>query len=328
MEECANLAGMDLTFRTAGVDIGGTKIASAVLDGNRLSAVAHEPTMADDPAGLITQIVRIVGELGPVEAVGIGVPSVVRLSDGMVLSSANLASFRDVRLRDELQHRLGVPVHVDNDANVAAVSSAWDDQLHLRYRSLANVTVGTGVGCGIAIDGRPLHGSRTSAVELGHLIVAADLRDGAPAATPDAPVAPAGRPDVRLPGAHPDSLEHWASGSALDRLAVEHGFADGVAVTTAGLAGDATAVEILRILGERLGVGIAALITLLEPEAVVIAGGVSAAGDLLAGPARSAARRLLLPGLGEETEIRVSRHGPHAGVRGAALIARLEEHHA
>jgi glucokinase len=307
---------MDLTLRTAGVDIGGTKIASALLDGARLSDVAREPTVTDAPAALIAQIVRVVRALGPVDAVGIGVPSVVRLSDGMVLSSANLAAFRDVRLRDELQQRLGVPVHVDNDANVAAVSSVWDEQLTLRYRSLANVTVGTGVGCGVAIDGRPLHGSRTSAVELGHLIVAADLRDGAPAA----------RTDPDQPGAHPDSLEHWASGSALNRLAVEHGFADAFAVTDAGLAGDATAVELLRIVGERLGVGIAALITLLEPEAVVIAGGVSAAGELLVGPARAAARRLLLPGLGDETEIRVSGHGPHAGVRGAALIARLEEH--
>lgn len=316
---------MDLTLRTAGVDIGGTKVASAVLDGDQLSNLAQEPTVADDPAALIAQIVRIVGALGSVDAVGIGVPSVVRLSDGMVLSSANLASFRDVRLRDELQERLGVPVHVDNDANVAAVSSVWDEHLRLRYRSLANVTVGTGVGCGIAIDGRPLHGSRTSAVELGHLIVAADLRDGVPA-RPAPAATPGGRPDPRLSGAHPDSLEQWASGRALDRLAIEHGFADGVAVTTAGLAGDRTAVEILRILGERLGVGIAALITLLEPEAVVIAGGVSAAGELLVGPARAAARRLLLPGLGEATEIRVSSHGPHAGVRGAALIARLEEH--
>ncbi len=318
---------MDRTLRTAGVDIGGTKIASALLDGHRLSDVAQEPTASDGPAALIAQIVRIVGALGPVDAVGIGVPSVVRLSDGMVLSSANLAAFRDVRLRDELEQRLGVAVHVDNDANVAAVSSAWDEQLSLRYRSLANVTVGTGVGCGVAIDGRPLHGSRTSAVELGHLIVAADLVDGAPAATPVAPPTDvAGRPEPPRVGAHPDSLEHWASGSALDRLAVAHGYADGIAVTAAGRAGDATAVELLRIVGERLGVGIAALITLLEPEAVVIAGGVSAAGELLVGPARAAAHRLLLPGLGVETEIRVSGHGPYAGVRGAALIARLEEH--
>lgn len=314
---------MDRALRTAGVDIGGTKVASATLEGSRLGEVQHEPTAADDPAALIAQIVRIVGALGPVDAVGIGVPSVVRLSDGMVLSSANLASFRDVRLRDELQERLGVPVRVDNDANVAAVSSVWDDDLRLRYRSLANVTVGTGVGCGIAIDGRPLHGSRTSAVELGHLIVAADLRDGAPAAIPTGLT---GSPEDDALGAHPDSLEYWASGSALDRLATAHGFDDGVAVTAAGVAGDATAIEILRILGERLGVGIAALITLLEPQAVVIAGGVSAAGELLVGPARAAARRLLLPGLGTETEIRVSSHGPHAGVRGAALIARLEEH--
>jgi glucokinase len=305
---------MDRTLRTAGVDIGGTKVASAVLDGEQLRDVAQEPTATDDPRALVEQIVRIVGALGPVDAVGIGVPSVVRLSDGMVLSSVNIAAFRDVRLRDELTTRLGVPVHVDNDANVAAVSSVWDHRLALQYRSLACLTVGTGVGSGIALDGRPLRGSRTSAVELGHLIVGADLTDGAPAAAPA---------DAR--GAHPDTLEHWASGRALDRLAATHGFADGLAVTEAGLGGDATAIEVLRIIGERLGVGIAAVITLLEPEAVVIAGGVSAAGELLVGPARAAARRLLLPGLGSETEIRVADHGPFAGVRGAALIARLEE---
>ncbi len=301
---------MDRTLRTAGVDIGGTKVASAVLDGHQLRDLTQEPTATDDPRALVEQIVRIVGTLGPVDAVGIGVPSVVRLADGMVLSSVNIAAFRDVRLRDELSERLGVPVHVDNDANVAAVASVWDDQLTLRYRSLACITVGTGVGSGIALDGRPLRGSRTSAVELGHLIVSADLTGGGPRGG----TAP-----------FPESLEHWASGRALDRLAVEHGFSDGVAVTEAGLAGDPHAAEVLRILGERLGVGIAAVISLLEPEAVVIAGGVSAAGELLVGPARAAARRLLLPGLGSETEIRIADHGPYAGVRGAALIARLEE---
>lgn len=304
---------MDLTLRTAGVDIGGTKVASAVLDGRQLRDVTVEPTAVDDPRALIEQIVRLVGALGAVDAVGIGVPSVVRLADGMVLSSANIRAFRDVPLRDELSARLGVPVHVDNDANVAAVSSAWDQQLTLRHRSLACLTVGTGVGSGVALDGRPLRGSRSSAVELGHLIVSADLRDGAPAATP------------ADQGAHPASLERWASGRALDRLAVERGFADGAAVTVAARDGDPTAIDALRIVGERLGVGIAAVITLLEPEAVVIAGGVSAAGELLVGPAREAARRLLLPGLGSETEIRVADHGPHAGVRGAALIARLDK---
>lgn len=302
---------MDRNARTAGVDVGGTKVAVGLLDGTTLTPKGLEPTALDDPEALLTQITRLVGELGDVEAVGVGVPSVVRLSDGRVVSSVNIESFRDVALRDELADRLGVPVRVDNDANLAALSEAWDDDLRLRHRSLVAITVGTGIGGGAVVDGRPLHGSRTSAFELGHLTVSAVLTDGAPAAG-EAPL--------------PSSLEHWASGRALDRLARDRGFEDGPALADAAEGGDATAIDALRILGERLGVGIAAVVTLLEPEAVVIGGGVSRAGELLVGPARDAAHRLLLPGLGTETEIRVATLGPQAGLRGAALLARLEEH--
>ncbi|MEV4419591.1 ROK family protein [Patulibacter sp. NPDC049589] len=301
---------MDRTARTAGVDVGGTKVAVGLLDGTTLTPQGLEPTQVDEPEALLAQIVRMVRDLGPVDGVGIGVPSVVRIADGRVVSSANIDAFRDVALRDELAQRLGVPVSVDNDANLAALSEAWDEDLRLLFRSLVCVTVGTGIGGGAVIEGRPLHGSRTSAFELGHLTVGADLTDGAP---------PAG--DAPLPG----SLEHWASGRALDRLARDRGFADGPALTDAAETGDATAIDGLRVLGERLGVGIAAVITLLEPEVVVVGGGVSRAGELLVAPARAAARRLLLPGLGSETEIRVAQHGPQAGLRGAALLARLEE---
>lgn len=302
---------MDRNARTAGVDVGGTKVAVGLLDGTTLTPKGLEPTALHDPEALLAQIVRLVGELGDVDGVGVGVPSVVRLSDGRVVSSVNIDAFKDVALRDELADRLGVPVRVDNDANLAALSEAWDDDLRLRHRSLVAITVGTGIGGGAVVDGRPLHGSRTSAFELGHLTVAADLTDGAPAAG-EAPL--------------PSSLEHWASGRALDRLARDRGFDDGPALTDAADEGDERAVEGLRILGERLGVGIAAVITLLEPEAVVVGGGVSRAGELLVGPAREAAHRLLLPGLGTETEIRVASLGPQAGLRGAALLARLEEH--
>jgi glucokinase len=292
------------------VDVGGTKVAVGLLDGTTLTPHQLEPTELDEPEALLSQITRLVGTLGPVDSVGVGVPSVVRISDGRVMSSANIDAFKDVALRDELAQRLGVPVHVDNDANLAALSEAWDDDLHLLHQSLVCITVGTGIGGGAVLGGRPLHGSRTSAFELGHLIVAADLIDGAPAPV-DAP--------------HPASLEYWASGRALDRLARDRGYADGPAITDAAEAGEDAAVNALRILGERLGVGIASVVTLLEPEAVVIGGGVSRAGELLVGPARETAKHLLLPGLGTETEIRVAQHGPQAGLRGAALLARIEE---
>ncbi len=301
---------MDATARTAGVDVGGTKVAVATLDGTALRDHEPEPTAQGGPEELIDQIVRLVQAQGPVAAVGVGVPSVIRLADGMVMSSANLHGLRDVPLRDLLSQRLQLPVALDNDANLAALSEVWDDDLTLQHRSLACLTVGTGIGSGIAIDGEPLHGSTTSAVELGHLTVAADLTAGAPIVG-DAPL--------------PSSLEYWASGRALDRLALERGYQHGPAITDAAHSGDPDAIEGLRILGERLGVGVAAVITLLEPEVVAIGGGVSRAGELLVGPARAAAQRLLLPGLGATTVIRTAQHGPHAGVRGAALLARLRE---
>lgn len=305
---------MDRSARTAGVDVGATKVAVALLEGVRLSTAVEEPTRADDSEALIEQIVRLVSTLGAVDAVGVGVPSVVRLSDGMALRSANLTAFRDVPLRAVLRERVGVPVRVDNDANLAALSEAWDEDLNLVHRSLACLTVGSGLGSGLVIGGRPLHGTRTSAFELGHITISGDLTRGAPIGGANG-----------APTPYESSLEHWASGRALDRLATAHGFVDGRGVTDAAIAGDPQAVELLRILGERVGIGVATVINLLEPSAVVLAGGVSRAGELLVGPARDAARRLVLPGVGERTEITVARHGPLAGVRGAALLARLEE---
>lgn len=304
---------MDRTARTVGIDVGGTKVAAALLDGTALVGRAEEPTRTDDSAALLAQIVRLIETFENVEAVGVGVPSVVRLSDGTALATANIPAFRDVPLRSELGRRLGIPVHVDNDANLAAVAEAWDDDLRLLHESVACLTVGTGLGGGVALRGRPLHGSRTSAFEIGHLTVVADVESGAPIGDGHGAAAP-----------YPSSLEHWASGRALDRMARNGGFGSGVRVTEAALGGDETAIDLLRILGERVGVGLAAIITLLEPETIVLAGGLSRAGDLLLGPAREAAQRLVVPGVGTSTRIEIARYGADAGVRGAAILARLE----
>jgi glucokinase len=171
-------------------------------------------------------------------------------------------------------------------------------------------TIGTGVGGGIVIGGRIYRGATGGAAELGHQLIAADLEAGAP---PHSDAAP-----------QPGSLEQLAAGRALDALGRERGFPDGPAVVTAARAGDASALEAVHILGERLGVGIANAINVFDPEQVVIGGGVSAAGELLLEPARQVARRFVLPGVGTRTEIRLARYGPRAGVRGAALLAGQE----
>jgi glucokinase len=295
--------------RFIGVDVGGTKVSVAVLEGSELSEPTLQPTVLDSSEGLIDQLAELITRAGPADAVGIGVPSVIDFATGTARHSVNVP-LQDVPLRRILTERLSLPVFVDNDATVAALAEAHDDDLQQVAQSLVLFTIGTGVGGGIVIGGRIYRGATGGAAELGHQLIAADLSSGPPPHADEAP--------------QPGSLERLAAGRALDALGRERGFPDGPAVVTAARGGDAAALEAIRILGERLGVGIANAINVFDPEQVVIGGGVSAAGELLLEPARTVARRFVLPGVGTRTEIRLARYGPRAGVRGAALLAGQE----
>jgi glucokinase len=295
--------------RFIGVDVGGTKVSVAVLEGTELSEPTLRPTHTDSSEGLIEQLAELITAAGPADAVGIGVPSVIDFATGTARHSVNVP-LQDVPLRRLLTERLKMPVFVDNDATVAALAEAHDDDLHQVAQSLVLFTIGTGVGGGIIIGGRIYRGATGGAAELGHQLIGAHLTHGGPPHSDEAP--------------QPGSLERLAAGRALDALGRERGFEDGPAVVTAARAGDASALEAIRILGERLGVGIANAINVFDPEQVVIGGGVSAAGELLLEPARTTARRFVLPGVGTRTVIRLARYGPRAGVRGAALLAGQE----
>jgi glucokinase len=295
--------------RLIGVDVGGTKVSVAMLNGAALSEPTLRPTALGSTEELLDQLTGLIEEAGPADAVGLGVPSVVDFATGTARNSVNIP-LKDVPLRQILADRTGLPVFVDNDATLAALGEAYDDDLRPVAQSLILFTVGTGVGGGIVIGGRVYRGATGGAAEIGHQLIAADLADGAPAAT------------ARFP--QPGSLEALASGRALDALGLERGFDCGPDVVKAAQDGDAAALEAIRILGERLGVGIANAINMFDPEQVVIGGGVSAAGELLLEPAREAAMRYVLPGVGTRTTIRLARYGPRAGVRGAALLAGQE----
>ena len=298
-----------MTQRFIGVDVGGTKVSVAVLEGTTLSEPTLRPTVVSDSLALIDQLAALIEEAGPADAVGIGVPSVIDFATGTARHSVNVP-LRDVPLRRILTERLRLPVYVDNDATVAALAEAHDDDLKPVAQSLVLFTIGTGVGGGIVLGGRIFRGATGGAGELGHQLIGADLTAGGPPFSDDAP--------------QPGSLEKLAAGRALDALGRARGFPDGPAVVTAARAGEAAALEAIHILGERLGVGIANAINVFDPEQVVIGGGVSAAGELLLEPARTVARRFVLPGVGTRTEIRLARYGPRAGVRGAALLAGQE----
>jgi glucokinase len=306
-----------------GVDLGGTKVAVATLHDRSLSQSELESTQLSSSDELISQVCSIVAGHGveQLDGVGIGVPSVVEFETGCVVSSVNVP-LRDVQLRNVLQERLGVPVFVDNDATVAALAEAHDEQLNLVARDLVMITVGTGVGGGVVIGGRIYRGATGGAGEFGHTIVGLDLADSMPPPT-----------DFPQPG----SLEFIASGHALDKLAERaadldresalgqrraHGKAVlGPDAVDAARHGDPSAQRMVEIWGQRVGIGVANAINSFDPEEVVIGGGAAQAGDLLLEPAKRTAEGYVVPGLGKRTTIRLARHGVQAGVLGAALLA-------
>jgi glucokinase len=294
--------------RLIGVDVGGTKVSVAVLEDGKLSKPKIRPTNLSSSEALVDELVDAISSEGPATAVGVGLPSVIDFATGTARSSVNIP-LQGVPLRHILTERLGIPTFVDNDATVAALAEAHDDDMRPIADIVVMFTIGTGVGGGIVIGGRTFRGATGAAPEIGHTIIAAQLADGAPQA--------AGFPQ-------PASLEHHAAGRALDRLGLERGIGDGHAVVAAARAGDPDAQDAMRILGEALGIGIANAINTFDPDLVVVGGGVSTAGEMLLRPARESAQRFVLNGVGTRTEIRLARYGPQAGVRGATLLAGQE----
>jgi glucokinase len=315
-----------LSGHVVGIDLGGTKVIAASLRGGELCESVIEPTEMAGPQALIDQIVGLVQQVRGEDlgAVGIGTPSVVDFETGRAVSSVNVP-LADVPLRTLLGDRLGVPVFVDNDATVAALAEAHDEELRLTARNLIMLTVGTGIGGGIVLGGRIYRGATGAAGELGHTLVGLDLAGSVPA-------------PMRFP--QPGSLEFVAAGHALDALASQAANLHpesplgrlraealpvlGADAVQAAQAGDPAASRIVELWGQRVGVGIANAINTFDPEEVVIGGGAARAGDLLLTPAKRVAKSYTLPGVGRRTTIRLARHGVRSGVLGAALLAAHE----
>ncbi|WGX94701.1 ROK family glucokinase [Nocardioides sp. L-11A] len=303
---------------TCGIDIGGTKIAGAVVDAaGTVVAEARVESPAADAAAIGTTVADLVAGLTAaqaVRAVGVGAAGYVAADRSTVLFAPNIA-WRDEPLGADLARRTGLPVVVENDANAAA----WGEFRHGAGRGADDqlmVTVGTGVGGGVVTGGRLLRGAHGVAAEIGHLCV---VPDGLPCGC-----------------GNRGCLESYASGTALVRAArsapspaiLDAAGGDpaaitGPMVTAAAAAGDVVAIGHLADLGRWLGHGIASLVAVLDPAVVVVGGGVAAAGDLLLAPVR-AAFDSELTGRGHRPgpAIVPAALGNRAGVIGAADLAR------
>jgi glucokinase len=293
-----------------GVDVGGTKVAAGRVSGSDASDIAERPTDLSSAAALLDEIdaaIRdTIARTGPIDAVGIGVPSQIDFATGTVVTSVNIP-LEGVSLRSELESRFDTRVYVDNDANCAALAEAQftDDA---PAQSLVMLTLGTGVGGGVVIDGRIFRGSSGLGAELGHVVVDAD--------------------GPECPGACPNHgcLEALCSGTALEReaSAAAGRRVKGREVVEQARAGDGDAIELLATLGRWLGVGISNFVNVFEPRHVVIGGGLSAAADLILPAAESELRARALPALAAHAQITVAKAGNEAGVIGAGLLAAQE----
>jgi len=309
---------------TIGIDVGGTKIAGGVVDeAGTVLMTGRRDSPAMDSDAIEAAIEDLVGELRAahdVEAVGVGAAGFVDAGRSTVLFAPNLA-WRDEHLKRDLEARLFLPVVIENDANAAA----WGEFTFGAGADVDDfilVTVGTGVGGGIVLNGELHRGAFGVAAEIGHFRVV---------------------PGGRVCGCgNRGCWEQYASGTALvrevrelvgqgsliaksllDRAGGDVMAINGPLITEAARDGDAFAIEQLEDLGRWLGEGIATLTAVLDPAVVVIGGGVSAAGGLLLEPARSSFRAHLTGrSYRPELEIRAAKLGDTAGMIGAADLAR------
>jgi glucokinase len=289
-----------------GVDIGGTKVAGGVVDDDgTVVAETRCPTPSDDSEAALDAVVSVVEELRArhdVTAVGIAAAGYVSADRATMLFAPNLP-WHDVPIRDRIGERLGLPADVENDANAAA----WAEYRYGAGRDepyLVCLTVGTGIGAGILVDGALYRGRWGIAGEPGHVCV---VCDGEPCGC-----------------GNKGCLEQYASGTALVRYAAARGLdAEGPAITEAARDGDERALAAFAEVGRWLGRGLADLASVLDPGVFVVGGGVADAGELLLGPARESYERNL-SGRGHRpaAEVRLATLGNNAGLVGAADLAR------
>jgi glucokinase len=295
-----------LERRVIGVDVGGTKTLAAVVahDGS-IEEQALQPTDVSSQDALLAGLDAIVEELREgreIAALGFGIPSRVDQRAGRAVASVNIP-LQGVDFRDRMHERHGLPVAIDNDANAAAIGE-WHAGAAKGASFVVMLTLGTGVGGGVILDGRPFRGTTGVGAELGHIVI---VVDGEPCGC-------GGR----------GHLEPYASGGAADRAARKL-YGDGSGgekLVAKAHDGDADAVGALEEIGRRLGAGIASFVNVFEPEVLVIGGGFgSAAGELLLGPAREVLAQDGLEPARDTVKIVQAELGYQAGVIGAGMIA-------
>jgi len=304
-----------------GLDLGGTNIKSGVVTDAGESVVrASRPTEAEKgPDAVIDAMAesarttaRQAGlELKQIAAIGVGAPGPLDIHTGVIQKAPNMPGFEQVPLRDRLADRLGLPVHLENDANAAAFGEFWTGAgRDSRIRHMIMLTLGTGIGSGIILDGQVLHGGFQIAGEGGHMVM-----------NPDGPLCGCGQRGCLEQYASATAVVRWMRQTLEESAGLPADF-DAEDVFNAAEAGDAAALRVVGQTTRYLGLACVNLCRLFDPQMIVFAGGMIGSGDFLFSRIRHAFRTRTWAMAPDKVEIVPAQLGNDAGYIGAAAAAR------
>jgi glucokinase len=288
-----------------GVDAGGTKMNAALVDEDgAIEGAVMQPTPLGSQEEFLDALGGLVEEVRDerAAAIGFGLPSTIDRRAGRVVSSVNIP-LEGVDVRDLMQARFGLPVAIDNDANAAAIAE-WKAGAGRGVRDMVMLTLGTGIGGGLILDGKPYRGATGAGAELGHMVLqygGAECGGGCNGT------------------GHFETLASGRAADAAARRILGPGSA-GAELVEAARGGNQEAAAALAEIGRVLGAGIASLVNIFEPELVVLGGGFGQAGELLIGPAREVVAREALPPGRTSVRIVPAELGPRAGLVGAGFV--------
>lgn len=314
-----------------GIDLGGTNIASAVVDeeyriigrGN-VKANAPRPAeqIADSMAESANMAIAAAGiSKDRIKWMGVGTPGSVILKEGLI-GYANNLQFRDVPMKAMMEARLGIPCYLANDANAAAYGELLAGAGRGSKDFIA-ITLGTGVGGGIIIDGRIYTGYNDAAGELGHMVIAMDGEECTCGRRGCIEAYASATALIRQTKAameqHPESVMWELTGGDLDRVSGRTAF-------DAMRKGDTIGLAVVQRYLDYLACGLANYINIFQPEFICLGGGISKEGETILAPLREKIARESYGGVGDKpTQLCVARLGNDAGIIGAAMLGRLEQ---
>ena len=303
--------------RTAiGIDFGGTSIKSAVVEGARvlLHGPAIDTQQHHSADSLVDAIVHVVATLRIVHpsiaAIGVGLPGFVDSAHGIVHSLTNVAGWSEIPLRSILSNRTGLPAIIENDANAMAYGE-WKYGAATGARHAVCITLGTGVGGALILDGKLYRGATLAAGEIGHMSI--DYRG------------------IRGPYGNFGGLEEYVGNVQIAERAVKlyaragiektMGQCTPLALSQSARAGDGIANELWNALGAEIGAALASVVWILNPDTIVIGGGVANAGDLIFDPIRREVTARTIKVFNERLRILPATLGNEAGIIGNAALA-------